>query len=1252
MYHLNKITLEVFLYYLLKSRNIINIKEYLNKLAGKKINFRNTISILLLALKVEDENNEIFFKLFNKLMTINNRTIINFLNFWKNKVRISEYDFLKLFYYNSNDGLNWDEVDEEQKTIFEYGYEHLKIKAIKQLLTYYFLNYFDDINKKQKILEFYYDFMKYLNLLLTFDVSANDIIYIHKLFIHYGIDINTTDSLGNTFLQKVLNMDKYSFEKKQNLLKYALSCNHDIFWSNEKGESAMKLSAIYDIRFLDIFFKSPNVINQLLNRKLDIYIYLYYKDKIMNIDTTTTTTTITAVDNDIDIDTDTDHKVSNIKVESSLDIPNIIKNVENTLANRHLYEIILNNQEIDVDLLLILSILYDNGNNIITKEFIENPQAFQTIKGETNHNWYAFNFACKHGNVDIVNAFLSLNANINIHNKQNRTPLYIAFNSNHKEIFQLLLNHYGVLANTINESLLLACKEKNYDVVKLLLSKNANVNILDNDDQRKTPLIIACNNNDIKLVKILLEAGANTDIKDHDGNLPLVIACHKVNIPMMEELLKHGANINGFDDKRRTPLIWACLKKNLEMVQFLLRYPAININYKCFNGNTPLIIACFNHRLDIAQELLNQKTIQINLTNMRKNTPLITAAECGDIEIVRELLNRNASINDSNKFGNTALMASIDKDHTDVALLLLEHQVIITNRNRDGETALFIACKRNNLRLVEALVEHNADINGRNSNLKSVLMQACENQNMELIQFLIDHQADVNKTYGTWNETAFMTACKIDNIEIMKYLLNYNVDVNLTSWHGKNSLMYLCENGLYDQVQLIIDQITDINAKDRNDNTALLLACKNNHLRVINFLMQHGIEVNTKNKEGNNLLHLACMNGNIELINILSNYPIDVNSKNKDGDTPLLVAARQDNIDVFTSLISLNPGIDCLVRNDKSESAFEIIINQNKLDKLKILIDFDKERRCLLHSIEDFLNLKYNNQDDHELDLSKRMIEITKLLFQYLSYDKDYVFKEDMLFVYIKANLNDEVQYILEHKNECNINSVDPVTGFSCLIIATYNNNINIVKLLLERGVSVNQYTPVNHETPLIIASANGYEKVLECILDYTPYIEETNADGKTALILASEYNYIRCVNILLMHYADPNHVDSNSYAPLHYACSNGNIQMMECLFRFNANPTLKTNQGRTLLMIASIIGNDDIVKYLLKRGIEDINELDNDFNTALIHAGIHNQFNIVNILLFYNADTTITNSEGKTIFSYIKNQSKYDKLFKSYHLK
>lgn len=88
-----------------------------------------------------------------------------------------------------------------------------------------------------------------------------------------------------------------------------------------------------------------------------------------------------------------------------------------------------------------------------------------------------------------------------------------------------------------------------------------------------SPLLQACKNKNNDVIKVLLEYGAPQD-PDDNGDTPLHWSC-RYNIEAVKLLLNYGAEHKTNNDGE-TPLFWACENSDLEAIKILLDYGAFN----------------------------------------------------------------------------------------------------------------------------------------------------------------------------------------------------------------------------------------------------------------------------------------------------------------------------------------------------------------------------------------------------------------------------------------------------------------------------------------------------------------------------------------------------------------------------------------------------------------------------------------------------------------------------------------------------
>ena len=156
-------------------------------------------------------------------------------------------------------------------------------------------------------------------------------------------------------------------------------------------------------------------------------------------------------------------------------------------------------------------------------------------------------YASQYGNVDVVDALLDANADPNVCNKKDESPLMIASEKGHVQI------------------------------VRKLLDKKADIN-KKNGILKRTALYKACRYGCKIVVDVLLDAKADPNICDHKGASPLMAASYWGRPHIVQKLLENNADssntASGYKFKGDTALSIAQKKKHDEVVAILENFNA------------------------------------------------------------------------------------------------------------------------------------------------------------------------------------------------------------------------------------------------------------------------------------------------------------------------------------------------------------------------------------------------------------------------------------------------------------------------------------------------------------------------------------------------------------------------------------------------------------------------------------------------------------------------------------------------------
>lgn len=203
------------------------------------------------------------------------------------------------------------------------------------------------------------------------------------------------------------------------------------------------------------------------------------------------------------------------------------------------------------------------------------------------------------------------------------------------------------------------------------------------------------------------------------------------------------------------------------------------------------------------------------------------------------------------------------------------------------------------------------------------------------------------------------------------------------------------------------------------------------------------------------------------------------------------------------------------------------------------------------------------------------------------------------------------------------------------------------VDLLINAGANLNATTQKG-KTALIIASKNGDLRTVKTLLDKNLSVDQPDSAGMTALIYATNFNYLQnpqnleIVERLLKKGANQNLLTPDKYggctSALMNAAANSNSVLVKFLINNKADVNLTCADGRNALRAAipeSYGGTQDkynILETLIGAGA-NVNAADSSGQTNLMFAVGTNDLNAVELLLKAGAADSVNacNKRGET---------------------
>jgi ankyrin repeat protein len=118
--------------------------------------------------------------------------------------------------------------------------------------------------------------------------------------------------------------------------------------------------------------------------------------------------------------------------------------------------------------------------------------------------------------------------------------------------------------------------------------------------------------------------------------------------------------------------------------------------------------------------------------------------------------------------------------------------------------------------------------------------------------------------------------------------------------------------------------------------------------------------------------------------------------------------------------------------------------------------------------------------------------------------------------------------------------------GYSPLILACYRGNAEVAKFLINNGAELNYNNSMG--TALMAAVVKNNLEIASLLLDNNVDVEQTDANGTTALIYAVQFKNAIFIKLLLNNNADKSKVDINGKTAFEYAVFSGNQEITNLL--------------------------------------------------------------------------------------------------------
>ncbi|XP_048239677.1 uncharacterized protein LOC124137298 [Haliotis rufescens] len=408
------------------------------------------------------------------------------------------------------------------------------------------------------------------------------------------------------------------------------------------------------------------------------------------------------------------------------------------------------------------------------------------------------------------------------------TPLMVTANMGSHECYKVLqsISHTQNRDKRGNEIIHLACQGGDTSIVQHLVSSS---NINTRGQNGWTPIMIAAVKGHQSVFDLLLSKQADLSVVDNNGDSLLHLACAGGNNSIVSQLVS-PSNINTGGQHGLTPIMRAAVKGHQRVFDLLVSKQA-DLSLVVNNGESVLHLACEGGNNSIVSQLVSPS----NINTRRQNglTPIMIAAVKGHQSVFDLLVSKQADLSLVDNDGDSVLHLACEGGNKSIVSQLVSPSNINT-RGQNGLTPIMIAAVKGHQSVFDLLVSKQADLSLVVNNGESVLHLACEGGNNSIVSQLVS-PSNIN-TRGQHGCPPIMIAAVKGHQRVFDLLVSKQADLSLVDNNGDSLLHLACEGGNKSIVSQLVSP-SNINTRGQNGRTPIMIAAVSGHQSVFDLLV-------------------------------------------------------------------------------------------------------------------------------------------------------------------------------------------------------------------------------------------------------------------------------------------------------------------------------------------------------------------------------------------------------------------------------
>ena len=873
-------------------------------------------------------------------------------------------------------------------------------------------------------------------------------------------------------------------------------------------------------------------------------------------------------------------------------------------------------------------------------------------------------FAVVNNKLDSLKDYIASKGDLNVKNKMGKTALQIAIEKQRPAFAKTLLEngaHFSPRAEYVKEAMCAAAEKGDADMVQLLISAKAPVDVKNADGQ--TPLQMArayghtevshmlmraqradlseqlenaqifdaIKANDHNAIQKLINSNVSLEATNDEGLTPLQYALSLDLLAPTRILFRYGASILLSDEHLASALVNATKKNNLEMLRLLISVGAdIHQPYK---NDKPLVqIALESHHADAAQLLLDAKA------DLDPHAPFVSiimcyAARTEHADLIRVLLAAKASVDVTNKYENTPLYFAAKNNHTAVMEMLLAADTNTMAR----ANAVYAAAIKEDSQALKTLLRMKVAIDVGPPGF-TALERLVKEQNHGAAEILIAAGAKLHPM-SPIGYKALWTAVGNGDAKAVRVLLSAKVSTTIPNEQGRRPLDVALAKGHTEVANLLLNppsapgKTTNATAQKTAKASSIAVLTPSPSVSpapssavtlfstkdadVIQELIDAKASVDVKNEDGLTPLQVALRHSFLAPAKVLMKAGARLSPSDTSANPALFTAANSGDADLVQLLVSAKVNVN--VSNKVGKTPIQLALQMFHSGAARVLLEAKAEVDPTAEYIN---NAVISAAVKGEAEVMRLLLAV-KAPVETIVDDKG----RNPLHVAKAFKQTDVVKLLLKETNiarQEKKNAAAEAAAASAPAPAPAPARAPVPAAAAASAIAAAE-SPAEEQPHIKVL-----DKLVQDILAARGSLESRDPQGRTMLAIGVEKRDKNIVSYMINAGAKVDVFDNAGCSPLSYCAVHGQGGVLELLLDAKAPVNAVNKFNQSALYLACQNRHPTIVRDLLSAGA-DPDICVPAVGTAVSVAAIRGHVDILKKLLHAKASVTIPNSQGRT---------------------